>query len=65
VVADGAVRQVQLLADLPVAQPFGGQPRDLQFLGGQQAQRAGGGLAAALTGGAQLVAGALRPGARG
>jgi hypothetical protein len=30
---------VQPLADLPVARPFGGQQRDLQFLRGQQVQR--------------------------
>jgi hypothetical protein len=31
--ADGAVRQEQLLADLPVGQPTGGELGDLQFLG--------------------------------
>src|SRR5690349_16402630 len=38
VVADGAVREVELLADLPVAQPFRGQPGDLQLLRRQQVQ---------------------------
>ncbi len=39
--------------DLSVAQPFSGQPRDLQLLRGQQVQRPRGWLAAALAGCAQ------------
>ena len=37
--ADGAVRDEQLLADFPVGQAVGGQPGDLQFLGGQLVPR--------------------------
>jgi hypothetical protein len=46
---------VQLLADLPVARPFGGQQRDLQFLRASRFSTCGERLAAAL-GGARKAA---------
>jgi hypothetical protein len=33
--ADGAVREVEPLADLAVGEAFGGELRDLELLGGQ------------------------------
>src|SRR3712207_5591333 len=59
--ADGAVRHVELLADLAVGEPRGGHARDLQLLGRQLVYRAALARAARDTGAAQLVACTLGP----
>src|SRR5215212_6773630 len=62
--ADGAVRHVELLADLAVGEPRGGHAGDLQLLRRQLVHRAALAWAAGDTGAAQLVACPLGPGQR-
>src|SRR5580658_9703148 len=60
--ADGAVGEVELLADLPVSQPVGGHLGDLQFLRGELITCPGHPRTAVLTRGTQLLARAFPPG---
>src|SRR5258707_4043378 len=59
--ADGAVRQVQPLPDLPVGQPLGRQLRDLQLVRCQLVTSVRVAAPAGLPCGAQLPAGTLAP----
>src|SRR5258708_38214368 len=53
--ADGAVGQIKSLADLAVAQAFGGHLGDLQFLRGELIARLGGPWPTLFPGGTQLL----------
>src|SRR5215471_19341978 len=54
VVFDGPRADKQLSGDLPVGRPVGGQPGDLQFLGGELGERRRVAAADGRAGGAQL-----------
>jgi hypothetical protein len=56
---DRAGAEEQLCTDLGVGATFGGEPRDLRLLRGQFLEGLSGGLAHAVTGGGQLMSGAL------
>src|SRR6478735_9614588 len=59
---DGAVREEELLTDLPVGETPGGELRDLRLLRRELLTAAGRGLPAALPGGPQLLVGPESPG---
>src|SRR5215471_10287447 len=61
VIFDGPRADKQLPGDLPVGRPAGGQPGDLQLLGGELGERGGVAAAGGLAAGAQLGPGAAGP----
>src|ERR1700750_948313 len=59
---DGAVGEVETLADLTVGEALGGELDDLEFLRRQLVDGVGGAVAAAVSRGAQLAASTGAPG---